>query len=71
MFDEIKAKFQEVGIIPVVVLEDAKDAFALGEALVKGGLPAAYINGLWEAIENYRKYEGKSYLDSFWCGKYL
>ena len=33
----------KVGIIPVVVLNDAGDAKPLGEALVKGGLPAAEV----------------------------
>ncbi|SFH69211.1 2-dehydro-3-deoxyphosphogluconate aldolase / (4S)-4-hydroxy-2-oxoglutarate aldolase [Pseudobutyrivibrio sp. OR37] len=51
MYDEIKAKLQEIGIIPVVVLEDAKDAKALGEALIKGGLPAAEVTFRTEAAE--------------------
>ncbi len=51
MFDEIKVRFQEIGIIPVVVFEDAKDAFALGEALVNGGLPAAEVTFRTSAAE--------------------
>ena len=34
-------KFEEIGIIPVVVLNDVKDAEPLGKCLVEGGLPAA------------------------------
>ena len=35
---EIFDKFSKIGIVPVVVLDDAKDAEKLGEALVAGGL---------------------------------
>ena len=34
-------RFSEIGIIPVVVLNDAKDAEPLGKCLMEGGLPAA------------------------------
>ncbi len=36
-------KFEEIGIIPVVVLNDVKDAEPLGKCLVEGGLPAAEV----------------------------
>lgn len=41
--NETLKKFEEIGIIPVVVIEDVKDAVPLGNALVKGGLPAAEV----------------------------
>ncbi|WP_026504606.1 bifunctional 4-hydroxy-2-oxoglutarate aldolase/2-dehydro-3-deoxy-phosphogluconate aldolase [Butyrivibrio sp. NC3005] len=44
-------KFEKIGIIPVVVLDDAKDAKKLGEALMKGGLPAAEVTFRTEAAE--------------------
>ena len=34
-------QMKSIGIIPVVVLDDAKDAVALGKALVEGGLHEA------------------------------
>ena len=37
--NSVLKRFGEIGIIPVVVLEDAKDAKPLGKALVEGGLP--------------------------------
>lgn len=37
-------EFQKIGIIPVVVLNDAKDAKPLAGALMKGGLPCAGIH---------------------------
>ena len=49
MYNDLKEKFDEIGIIPVVVLEDAKDAHALGEALMNGGLPAAEVTFRTEA----------------------
>ena len=36
-------QFQKIGIIPVVVLDDAKDAEHLGRALCEGGLPCAEV----------------------------
>lgn len=51
MYTDLKEKFDEIGIIPVVVLEDAKDAHALGEALMNGGLPAAEVTFRTEAAE--------------------
>ena len=45
------ARFTEVGIIPVVVLNDAKDAEPLGKALMEGGLPAAEVTFRTDAAE--------------------
>ena len=36
---DLAERFHEVGVVPVVVLEDAKDAVPLAQALVEGGLP--------------------------------
>ena len=44
-------KFEEVGIIPVVVLNDAADAEPLGKALMEGGLPAAEVTFRTDAAE--------------------
>jgi 2-dehydro-3-deoxyphosphogluconate aldolase/(4S)-4-hydroxy-2-oxoglutarate aldolase len=43
MMHELTHKFSEFGVIPVVAIDDAKDAPALGEALIAGGLPCAEI----------------------------
>ena len=51
MFEELQDQFRKIGIIPVVVLEDAKDAKPLGEALLEGGLPAAEITFRTDAAE--------------------
>lgn len=49
--EKVLKQFEEVGIIPVVVLNDAKDAEPLGRALMEGGLPAAEVTFRTEAAE--------------------
>lgn len=41
----------QYGVVPVVVLEDEKDALPLAEALVKGGLPVAEVTFRTAAAE--------------------
>jgi 2-dehydro-3-deoxyphosphogluconate aldolase/(4S)-4-hydroxy-2-oxoglutarate aldolase len=36
-------QFERFGVVPVIAIEDAKDATALGEALLAGGLPCAEV----------------------------
>ena len=43
MQEEIAARIQQLGVIPVIVIEQAESASALGEALIEGGLPCAEI----------------------------
>lgn len=40
---EVLKKVEELKIVPVVVLEDEKDAVPLGRALIHGGLPVAEV----------------------------
>ena len=47
----IADKFEELGVIPVVVLNDTKDALPLAKALVEGGLPCAEVTFRTEAAE--------------------
>lgn len=49
--NDILKKFYETGIIPVVVLNDAKDAKPLGKALIEGGLPVAEVTFRTDAAE--------------------
>ena len=44
-------QFYDFAVVPVVVLEDAKDAVPLAEALVKGGLPCAEVTFRTDAAE--------------------
>ncbi len=47
IFDQL----QELGIVPVVVLDDVKDAEPLAKALVEGGLPCAEVTFRTDAAE--------------------
>jgi len=40
---DLEERFYKIGVIPVIALDDAKDAAPLGDALMKGGLPAAEV----------------------------
>ena len=51
MSSEIIKKIGELGIVPVVKIDDAKDAAPLAEALIKGGLPVAEITFRTAAAE--------------------
>ena len=44
-------EIQKIGIVPVVVLNDAKDAEPLARALVEGGLPCAEVTFRTDAAE--------------------
>ena len=48
---DIAEKFQKLGVVPVVVLEDTKDAVPLAKALVEGGLPCAEVTFRTDAAE--------------------
>lgn len=47
----MEEQFREALVVPVVVLNDAKDAEPLAEALVEGGLPCAEVTFRTEAAE--------------------
>ena len=48
---ETLKKINEIGIVPVVVLNDAKDAAPLAKALCDGGLPCAEVTFRTDAAE--------------------
>lgn len=54
-------EFQKIGIIPVVVLNDTKDAKPLAEALIKGGLPGAEVTFRTEAAEESIRIMAENY----------
>ena len=47
----VSETIQRMGVLPVVVLDDAKDAEPLAKALVEGGLPCAEVTFRTEAAE--------------------
>ena len=48
---EMLNKIEEFGVVPVVVLNDAKDAAPLAKALCEGGLPCAEVTFRTDAAE--------------------
>ena len=63
--NEISKKIQEIGVVPVVVLNDAKDAKPLAKALCEGGLPCAEVTFRTEAAEESIRLMTESYPDMF------
>ncbi|MCR5684434.1 MAG: bifunctional 4-hydroxy-2-oxoglutarate aldolase/2-dehydro-3-deoxy-phosphogluconate aldolase [Lachnospiraceae bacterium] len=49
--NEIITKLGRIGIVPVVALEDSKDALDLGKALMAGGIPCAEVTFRTAAAE--------------------
>lgn len=49
--NEVLKQIGEIGIVPVVVLDDAKDAEPLAQALCDGGLPCAEVTFRTDAAE--------------------
>ena len=49
--NEVLTKIGELGLVPVVKIDDAKDAVPLGKALLEGGLPVAEITFRTAAAE--------------------
>ena len=49
--NKVLEEIQKIGIVPVVVLNDAKDAEPLAKALCEGGLPCAEVTFRTEAAE--------------------
>lgn len=57
----IAERFHEYGVVPVVVLEEAKDALPLAKALVEGGLPCAEVTFRTEAAEESIRLMSEAY----------
>lgn len=61
--NDVLKKISEVGILPVVVLDDAKDATKLAKALIEGGLPCAEVTFRTDAAEESIKLIAAEYPD--------
>lgn len=59
----IEERFEDFGIVPVVVLDDVKDALPLAKALTEGGLPCAEVTFRTEAAEESIKVMAEAYPD--------
>ena len=60
--DEFLKQIEALKIVPVVVLEDVKDAIPLGQALMNGGLPAAEVTFRTEAAADCIKAMSEAFL---------
>ncbi len=60
---KVLERFGQIGIIPVVVLNDVKDAEPLGQALMEGGLPAAEVTFRTDAAEESIRIMAEKYPD--------
>ena len=63
--NEVLKKISDIGIVPVVVLDDAKDAKPLAEALIKGGLPCAEVTFRTDAAEESIRIMAKEFPNMF------
>ena len=61
--NEVLEKIQKIGIVPVVVLDDAKDAAPLAKALCEGGLPCAEVTFRTAAAEESIRIMAKEFPD--------
>ncbi len=57
----IAEQFEKIGVVPVVALDDAKDAKNLAKALVEGGLPCAEVTFRTEAAEESIRIMAEAY----------
>ena len=61
--NEVLEKIQKIGIVPVVVLDDAKGAAPLAKALCEGGLPCAEVTFRTAAAEESIRIMAKEFPD--------
>lgn len=61
--NDMLSRIQKMGIVPVIKLEDAKDAVPLAKALVEGGLPCAEITFRTAAAEESIRLMRQAYPD--------
>lgn len=60
---EVLDKIKEIGIVPVIVLDDVKDAVPLAKALMDGGLPCAEVTFRTAAAEDSIRAISEAYPD--------
>ena len=63
MFEDFAKRVHDIGIIPVIAIQDAKKAVPLAKALVDGGIPAAEVTFRTDAAEEAIKAMAKAYPD--------
>ena len=61
----VSETIQKMGVVPVVVLYDVKDAAPLAKALIEGGLPCAEVTFRTEAAEESIRIMAKEFPEMF------
>ena len=61
--NQVLEALSKIGIVPVVVINDARDAKPLAEALIKGGLPCAEVTFRTDAAEESIKIMTENFPD--------
>ena len=61
MYEKMNEQLASYGVVPVVVLNDAKDAEPLAKALVEGGLACAEVTFRTDAAEESIRIMSKAY----------
>ncbi len=59
--NEFVNQLEEIGIVPVVVIDDEKDALGLAKALIEGGLPCAEVTFRTAAAKESIRQMAKAY----------
>ena len=60
---EVLKKVEQFGVVPVIKIEDAKDAVPLAKALCEGGLPCAEVTFRTEAAADALRAMKEAYPD--------
>ena len=63
--NKVVEELGKIGIVPVIALDDAKDAEPLAKALIEGGLPCAEVTFRTEAAEESIKIMSEKYPELF------
>ena len=65
--NDVIQKIYDIGIVPVIAIDDADKAVPLAKALVKGGLPAAEVTFRTAAAERPSSASWPKYLKCWWA----
>lgn len=65
--NDVIQKIYDIGIVPVIAIDDADKAVPLAKALVKGGLPAAEVTFRTAAAEEATSASWPKYLKCWWA----
>ena len=61
--NDILKKISEIKIVPVLAIDNAKDAVKLGQALINGGIPCAEVTFRTDAAEEAIRIMSKEFPD--------